>query len=163
MSVELKKWTVYLLLLASVSNVLAQGASPRRDGNWWTRLPREAKAVFIVGMLDGMYVVHGQASAELGGVFNRVLVPKGCDNKCRDIRDKRSDEHLEAMEQKDRQLNSVTVSQLISGVDGVFADYRNRTLRIADILPTVVGSINGDASEMTEARLLGLRRKAAEN
>lgn len=162
MSITLKKWTVYCLLLASCSSVLAQDTSPRRDGNWWSRLPREAKALFIVGMLDGMYVVHNQASAELGGIINRVLVPKGCDIKCRDIRDKRSEEHLEALERKDRMLNNVKVSQLISGVDSVFTDYRNRTLLIADIVPTVVGSINGDSSETTEAWLLGLRRKGAE-
>lgn len=120
------------------------------DGAWWSTLTNQQKLAFVAGFDDG--VIHGYSL--LGAAL--ILVKPDFDPVyLRPI--------VEAEKKAERQIRrdfERPPSQIVAGLDAVYADYRNITIAVGEAIIVVVRSIGG-SSDAKIAELLERKRREA--
>jgi|WetSurSiteA1Bulk_404760.scaffolds.fasta_scaffold06723_3 hypothetical protein len=118
----------------------------RRDGNWWRGQDRLIRSAYIVGFFDGM---------DLGYNFSYwKFIQKKEMNSCI------IQMHESYSEYSDKYFKNVSNSQLVDGLDSFYVDFRNRSIRVADAVWSVVNSIAGTPQEELDSMIENWRRNA---
>jgi hypothetical protein len=137
---------------------IAKSESGGRDGNWWNDLSENQKLTFAVGFFDGL-----SYESKLAGYINLLAQD---DPKTKTWSPQRAKVLVEFAKQTDSALQhdfgNVTSSQLVTGLDKIYSDYRNMRIAPLEALPVVVRSINGASDEQIN-KLLEQKRKEAAN
>ena len=116
--------------------VLTLGITTARagDGNWWVQLPKYEKQFYVNGVHDGLASVF-RALDESPGTQQPPLGPL--------------------------LFGNASIEQWSDGLDVFYADFRNRSIFVADALVPVAMAINGRPPEQISARIQMLRQQAA--
>lgn len=139
------------MLLASTSWALD------RNGNWWLTQTSSDRAIYTIGFFDGMEFELDRASMELTSPWQATLYPQPCDEACTKLRLDQAFTNWKNLLEAYGDFKGVTAGQLVAGIDAMYADYRNRTILVKDVLGVVMWSIKGVKQEMIDGRLLFLR------
>jgi hypothetical protein len=122
-------------------------ASEDRDGNWWRTRRGFDKAVYVTGMIDGVYI--GTA------ILTKNILTRG-DSKG----DSTAVDSLTAGAK--RLLVGVKVGQLVDGMDRFYSDFRNRGIMAWAALYIVSMQISGATDEEIRTWTLMYRRASSE-
>jgi hypothetical protein len=118
----------------------------RRDGNWWRDQDRLTRSVYIIGFFDGM---------DLGKNFSYwKFANKKEMNSCMGKVAESYNEYSA------KYFKNVTNMQLVDGLDSFYADFRNRSIQVADTVWLVVNSIAGTPQEKLDLMIENWRRNA---
>jgi len=118
-------------------------AEEDRDGNWWRTRRELDKAVYVTGMIDGVYI--GTA------ILTKDIMTKG---------DPTALDSLTAGTK--RLLVGVKVEQLVDGMDRFYSDFRNRGIMAWAALYIVGMQISGATDEEIRTWTLMYRRASSE-
>jgi len=145
-----------LVLAALCAIPVAARAADERDGNWWLGLPASTRVFYVVGLFDGIQYELHNVTQEL--VNPLAEIPAGCDKKCVELRAGARVQSWKALlEKHDSDFDRITAGQITTGLDSLFGDYRNRSIKVHAALEVVIGSIRGVSPALVEIRLQGLR------
>src|SRR5690349_23776107 len=113
----------------------AHAGNTLRDGNWWLTLPQTTKLGYATGLFEGMI---------LGGRFSIWAIVGGGI----------SDAGRECMSNfgfySSKYVGNMSSSQIASGLDAFYADYRNRAIGTENAVWVVLNEIAGNSTqEMT--------------
>jgi hypothetical protein len=136
---------LFATLLSSAATSPAE--ETRRDGNWWVSRPDFAKAMYVLGMFDGV---------ELGRFFVMRNIRSQADI------DKLNGALNSFMSNKQLLLSNVTVGQVEAGLDDFYQDYKNRKIYCNDAVQVVLEGSAGMPKEQLENWVQHLRQGASE-
>ena len=124
--------TVCVFVTLLVTSTLA---SEDRNGNWWRSQQKSVKAVYVVGMIDGV------------GTGEAILTKDG------------PTAALKAFTATaDRLLVGAKAEQLMDGMDRFYSDFRNRSILTSHALFIVAMQISGATDEQIQNWTLIFRR-----
>jgi hypothetical protein len=130
------------------SDALAAGS---RDGAWWKALSQADKSMYVIGFFDGQTY-----TSEVWDVALNLSEPKFDPERVRF--------QVKVSKLANKALNddfgNVSVGQLASGLDTIYADFRNSRIPVIDAMTVVVRSMGG-TSEADVQKLLERKRAEA--
>ncbi len=138
---DMKNLLFFIAMLVCLS-VLAMGED-RRDGNFWRELNEDDRAMYIIGIYDGISIGHN--FSYWGNVKDKQAFKK----------------FLEVdtfNEYFDKYLTNTRSDQVVDGLNELYTDFRNRKIKIMDAVWLVLYQIAG-ASESEMASILKNYRK----
>jgi hypothetical protein len=124
--------------------VLASAEENRRDGNWWREQDRLTRSVYVIGFFDGM---------DLGHNFSYWAFVK--DKKMNACMGKVAESYADY---GSKFFKNATNGQIVDGLDSFYADFRNRSIRVADAVWLVVNGIAGTPQEELDTMIENWRR-----
>ena len=138
----MKSLCILFVLLLSVTGY--SQANERRDGNWWLKNPRPAKAVYVLGFFDGIQMGERASTYQLD----------------KTSRDKTEQAHKAYT---DKYLAHVTDGQLVNGFDDFYKDPQNRAIKVDEAAIVVLRQIAGDPRDVIKALTDTLRNLSKEH
>ena len=140
--------TMQIILLICVLltlPALSVAEDGRRDGNWWNQQDRPARFSYMIGFFDGM---------TLGQRFSYWDLPENNKDACLG---KVLDSYTGY---RSKYFNNVTNGQIVDGLVSLYADYRNRRIKISEAVWLVVNGIAGTPQKELDAMIESHRRYA---
>lgn len=132
-------------MLFTFPNISAAEGS-RRDGNWWLAQNRSTHAEYVIGFFDGMDLGHNFS-------FWALIKDKEM-NVC-------IGKIMESYAEFDsKYFKNITNGQVVDGLNSFYADFRNRSIRVADAVWLVVNAIAGTPQEELDTMIEKWRRIA---
>ena len=128
-----------------------------RNGNWWLAQPNGDRLTYVIGFFDGMHFALDRAASEFINPFQGMNYPQPRDEACAKLRADQTFTNWKSLLAAHDDFKGVTAGQLVAGIDTMFADYRNRSISVKDVLGVVVWSIKGGDQKMIDGRLTYLR------
>ena len=138
----MKPLCILFVLVLSVTGY--SQANERRDGNWWLKNPRPAKAVYVLGFFDGIQMGERASTYQLD----------------KTSRDKTEQAHKAYT---DKYLAHVTDGQLVNGFDEFYKDPQNRAIKVDEAAIAVLRQIAGDPPDVIKALTDTLRNLSKEH
>jgi hypothetical protein len=136
---------IALLITMSASSFAAEGF--RRDGNWWLTQSEDGKGYFILGVMDGLHLGRNFAA------WN--LINDKSQGKCFQEADDSFEFYVHKL------FMNVTSGQVSDGLDVLYKDYRNRSIRVVDGVWVVANSIAGTPQKEIDTMTEGFRKYAS--
>lgn len=130
-------------------------ADDLRDGSWWNRLTRTEKDAYVLGYADGFLKGGVAYDAQL------VVSHQGPNPEDSRVRDGAVKNYKEFKGQYDKDFGELAAGQLVSGVDSIYADYRNSRIVVAEAVTIVDMGINGMSDAEMNVILVQARKDAA--
>ena len=118
-----------------VLNSVASAAEPR-DGNWWARLNADRKKSYAVGLIDGI------SSGQVAAINVNASRPESVEPFNKFV---------------ERMLAGLTNDQIVSGLNALYADFRNRHVPVYEAVWVVAMAAKGATPEEAEGMLAKLR------
>lgn len=140
---------IFLTALLIAASSVVSSADIRHDGNWWQTQGDASKATYIGGFFDGMY---------LGGNFAIWKYING--TKAQVAATAQASEAYD--DYIKRYFSNVTVGQIKDGLDGFYADFRNRRILIHGAIWLVSNGIAGTPEEEIKRLTESWRKSAVE-
>jgi hypothetical protein len=132
------KFAVALIILTALAaNTLPGVNFDDRNGNWWNTRSKMEKAIYTLGMMDGVYT---------GGA---ILIKSGAQA----VNGFNSD--------VERLFGKTNAAQLIDGMDRFYRDFRDRGIGTSQALWLVGWQISGATDAQLQPYIIALRRTAA--
>jgi hypothetical protein len=128
-----------------------------RNGNWWGSQSKVDKLQYVAGFFDGIMFQNNRIRLELTNMLAPMSYKQPCDQACVKLRVDQSFDNWNSIQRATEDLDKVTAGQLVDGCDKVYADYRNRSIQLFDILEIVMWNIRGVPGDLIEGRLAVLR------
>jgi hypothetical protein len=116
----------------------------RGDGSWWMAQSKEARASYLVGVMDGL------------ALQERMVLRSHIDVE--DDPSKIKQRHSESMAAPRRLLRNLNSNQVRDGLDVFYADYRNRHITVPSAMQIVVYQIKAEPQALIDSLLESMRR-----
>jgi hypothetical protein len=135
----------------TVATIARDQVSTTRDGNWWLRQDELMKASYITGFFDGIGLGHN--FSYWGYKDEYKTNPDAASAMAKTVAS--FDEYSQ------KYLNTVTSGQLADGLDKLYADYRNRSIKVSNGTWLVLNSIAGKSDAEMEKMIESYRKSVS--
>jgi hypothetical protein len=153
MKLHLGRSVLFAIVLLLTATIARDQVSTTRDGNWWIEQDQSEKLSYMTGFFDGI---------ELGKNFSYWGYMDEMKAKKPDAVSAMAKTVASFDEYSEKYLSTVTTGQVAEGLDKLYVDYRNRSIRVSSGVWLVLNSISGK-SDAEMQKLTESFRKNAKN
>lgn len=149
------------LILAILPVQQAIADSGRLDGEWWNSMTRGDRLLYIIGFADGRHYEF-----QNWDLVTLVVYPLDTGKELSKEQKKLVATYLAQVKAKaarmmDGDLKGATTTQLVDGLDALYADFRNRRILVKNALAIAFRSIGGSTDEDVQKMLEAMRQGAS--
>jgi hypothetical protein len=129
--------SLFVLLLLDIN----YSEDDRRDGNWWNQQSHTTKGSYITGIFDGIQIGNNFSITEIMDKNPECLK-------------KVNKSYMNCFEL----LKNKTNAQFVDGLDTIYQDYKNRSLKISYAFWVVLYSMNGKSEKEIQIMIESARK-----